>query len=116
MWGNKSDNILVYYRPFSKEENSECTFTTRKIKDQESVGKIGEINLRYNYVRKRFFIERNGTLVDPIQEVLDGQNKQVDIEFSIPLPTALTPNSDFLTNAFGQPRSDDPSDEYQDLF
>jgi len=116
MWGNKSDNILVYYRPFSNDGNSECSLTTRKIKDQESVGKIGNVNLRYNYMRKRFFIERNGVLIDPIQEIFDGQNKQVDIEFSAPLPAALTPNSDFLTNAFGQLKSDHPSDEYQDLF
>jgi len=73
MWGNKSDNILVYYRPFSNDGNSECSLTTRKIKDQESVGKIGNVNLRYNYMRKRFFIERNGVLIDPIQEIFDGQ-------------------------------------------
>lgn len=116
MWGNKSDNILVYYRPFSKEENSECTFTTRKIKDQESVGKIGEVNIRYNYLRKRFFVERSGVLIDPIQEIFEGQNKQIEVEFNTPLPAALTPNTDFLTNNFGQPKSDHPSDEYQDLF
>lgn len=116
MWANKADNILVYYRPFSTDENSECSLTTRKIKDQETVGKIGQMSLRYNYLKKRFFIQRGTQLFDPIQEIFDNQNKEVQIEFNAPLPAALTPNTDFLTNTFGQPKSDHPSDVNQDLF
>jgi VirE N-terminal domain/KaiC len=116
MWGNKADNVLVYYRPFGADNEGECSFHTKKIKDQDGVGKIGNISMRFNYYQKRYFFVRGTTLVDPIRAIIESKTEQSSIVFDPPISAALVPNTEFLTNTFGQPKSEHPSDEFQDLF
>jgi hypothetical protein len=64
MWNNKSDNILVYHRPFAQSEpqNSTCEFHSKKIRRQKTVGKKGSSLFEMKFDTRRFWF--NG--VDPL--------------------------------------------------
>jgi len=56
MWNNKSDNILVYYRP-NRNENPQdtlCQFFSKKIRRQNIVGTIGSMDMHYIYQDRTF--------------------------------------------------------------
>ena len=56
MWGNKVDNIAVYYLPNRNTlpEDNTCQFHTKKIKRRKIVGDIGQSEFRYDSVSRRF--------------------------------------------------------------
>jgi hypothetical protein len=64
MWNNKSDNILVYHRPFAQSEpqNSTCEFHSKKVRRQKTVGKKGFSLFEMRFDTRRFWF--NG--VDPV--------------------------------------------------
>lgn len=56
MWGNKTDNILSYYRPqYHVDKNSpEVDIYMQKIKRKRTGGNLGNFSLRFNWAKKRF--------------------------------------------------------------
>lgn len=68
MWMNKADNILIYHRPKYHEDKKspESEISTYKIKEQPTVGTIGEVTMIYDLFSRRYII--NGH--DPIFEIL----------------------------------------------
>ena len=87
MWNNKMDNILIYHRP-DRGENPEsplCTFSSKKIRRQKIVGKLGTINFELSRTVRRYIF--NGR--DYMQEVLTQMEKLERGE-------GLTQNNDFL--------------------
>jgi len=58
MWGNKSDQILSYYRPnFHVDKNDPtCELHVQKIKRKRTGGKHGYVTLHLNWTEKRFYI------------------------------------------------------------
>lgn len=61
MWNNKTDNILVYHRPFMQTDanNPTCEIHSKKIRRQKTVGKRGMLNVDYSRKTRRYQI--NGT-------------------------------------------------------
>jgi len=87
MWNNKMDNILIYHRP-DRGENPEsplCTFSSKKIRRQKIVGKLGTINFELSRTVRRYIF--NGR--DYMQEVLTQMERLERGE-------GLTQNNDFL--------------------
>lgn len=94
MWNNKTDNILIYHRPFFYTDplNPICEFHSKKIRRQRIVGKRGFFLFEMIAKNRRFYF--NGS--DPMQRVInekgfDFKIKQQEIEFS---RTVWTPYSD----------------------
>lgn len=73
MWNNKMDNILVYHRPYRGEapESPVCTFSSKKIRRQKIVGKLGTITFELSRAVRRFLF--NG--VDYMQITLDEMSR-----------------------------------------
>jgi hypothetical protein len=87
MWNNKMDNILIYHRP-DRGENPEsplCTLSSKKIRRQNIIGKLGTINFELSRTVRRYIF--NGR--DYMQEVLTQMEKLERGE-------GLTQNNDFL--------------------
>lgn len=57
MWNNKLDNILVYHRPNrGTDPNSPlCTLSSKKIRRQKIVGKLGTVNFELSRTTRRFY-------------------------------------------------------------
>lgn len=93
MWSNKSDNILVFHKPFQQTspEDPTCEFYTKKIRRQKSVGKRGFINLHYIRRTRRF--EFDG--IDYMGNFL--RERQMDFSKAILdyKPIEIKPPSDF---------------------
>jgi hypothetical protein len=87
MWNNKMDNILVYHRPERGEnpESSLCTLSSKKIRRQNIVGKLGTINFELSRTVRRYIF--NGR--DYMQEVLTEMERLERGE-------GLKQNNDFL--------------------
>ena len=56
MWGNKSDNIISYYRPqFHVDKNSPAVeIFIQKVKRKRTGGQLGSFSLTFNWNKKRF--------------------------------------------------------------
>lgn len=69
MWNNKSDNILVYHKPFAQTnpQDPTCEFYSKKIRRQKTVGKKGFVSFEYFFPKRRFMF--NGS--DPLQKILN---------------------------------------------
>lgn len=70
MWGNKTDNIISYYRPdFHKDKNSpNVSIHIQKVKRKRTGGQMGEFNLVFNWNKKRFSNPVSGEVpCDPAQ-------------------------------------------------
>jgi len=69
MWNNKTDNILVYHRPFGQTDptNPTAEFHSKKIRRQKVVGKKGFILFEMVFKTRRFFF--NGA--DPLQKAMN---------------------------------------------
>lgn len=94
MWNNKSDNILVYHKPFAQSDrgNPNCEFHSKKVKRQKTVGKPGTTDLVYRVLKRRFEVDG----VDPMQELinlnkLDFHAPVVDYK-PMPIPDKTPPN------------------------
>lgn len=63
MWGNKMDNIIVYYRPNFHLDKSDPTVTvyTQKIKRKRTGGQLGHFDIKLIWKYKRYE-EFNGTI------------------------------------------------------
>jgi replicative DNA helicase len=120
MWANKSDNILTYHRPYKndRDRSNECLVESGKIRKQKLVGQCGRVDFVYDRRSRRYLFGG----IDYIQKAINNREKQTEIVFEEKIPHAMRPNGNFYqdkensTNAFGQLKSDHPSDEYQDLF
>ncbi len=57
MWNNKMDNILIYHRPLrgTDPNNSMCTFSSKKIRRQKIVGKLGAVSFELSRSTRRFY-------------------------------------------------------------
>lgn len=84
MWNNKSDNILVYHKPFAQTnpQDPTCEFYSKKIRRQKTVGKKGFVSFEYFFPKRRFMF--NGS--DPIQKLINEKGfsfapKQAEISF-----------------------------------
>jgi hypothetical protein len=68
MWNNKSDNILVYHRPFAQSapQNPTCEFHSKKIRRQKTVGKKGFILFQMLFTARRFYFDGK----DPLASLL----------------------------------------------
>lgn len=120
MWANKSDNILTYHRPYKSDphRNNECLVESGKIRKQKLIGTPGRVDFTYDRRTRRYFFDG----VDHIQLAINNMEKQTELVFEEKIPHAMRPNVNFYQeekielNAFGQEKSEHPSDEYQDLF
>lgn len=88
MWNNKSDNILVYHRPFAQTDpqNPICEFHSKKIRRQKTVGKKGFIIFEMLFAKRRFFF----TGSDPLEKLMIQKNfsfeyQQAEIKEQNPL-------------------------------
>lgn len=70
MWVNKTDNILVYHRPFAQTlpDDPTCMLYTKKIKDQIVVGRKGFIDFTMNRPSRRFIFDGRDYLALAIKE------------------------------------------------
>lgn len=59
MWNNKMDNILIYHRPLRGEDpdNPLCTHTSKKIRRQKVVGKLGTVEFELDRSTRRFLFD-----------------------------------------------------------
>lgn len=59
MWNNKSDNILVFHKPFAQTmpDDPTCELHTKKIRRQKTVGKKGFLELQYIRRNRRFEVD-----------------------------------------------------------
>ena len=57
-WANKSDNMLVYYRPYfcRDRKNTECVLKSIRIKKYGLNGFPGQVFLTYDFEKNRYFI------------------------------------------------------------
>jgi hypothetical protein len=69
MWANKMDNILIFHRPLRQQEpnNPVCELHTKKIRKQQIVGSLGDVEFAFNWKNKRFWFNDS----DNMQEVID---------------------------------------------
>lgn len=67
MTGNKSDQIISYYRPnyHIDKNDSAVQIHMQKVKRKRTGGKLGSINLRLNWSTKRFSDEMDNEYCDP---------------------------------------------------
>lgn len=96
MWGNKSDQILSYYRTrFHEDKNSpEVDVYIQKLKRKRTGGQLGSTPLILNWARKRYMTV-NG--IEPCDPRLAKIEKQKELEmFPVEPQATLTfvPNSD----------------------
>jgi hypothetical protein len=86
MWNNKMDNILIYHRPLRGEDpqNPTCTFSSKKIRRQKIVGKVGTLNFELSRGIRRFLF--NG------KDYMDALVKKMNITEEKKLPE----NNQFL--------------------
>lgn len=77
MWNCKSDNILVYHRPFAQTDplNPICEFHSKKIRRQKTVGKKGFILFEMLFKTRRFFFSGN----DPLGKLI--RAKELTFEY-----------------------------------
>ena len=56
MWGNKSDNIIIYHRPNFHENPSDpmVDIHVRKVKRKRTGGKHGNLRIKLNWNTKRY--------------------------------------------------------------
>lgn len=68
MWNNKSDNLLVYHRPFFQSEpsNPVCEFHSKKIRRQKIVGKRGVAVFSMSFRDRRYMFDDK----DPLKELM----------------------------------------------
>jgi twinkle protein len=68
MWGNKTDNILSYYRPrFHEDKNSkEVEIWIQKIKRKRTGGQLGHFDLILDWQSKRFSGINSGPYCNPV--------------------------------------------------
>lgn len=59
MWNNKSDNIIVFHKPFAQTmpDDPTCELHAKKIRRQKTVGKKGFIEIQYVRKKRRFEID-----------------------------------------------------------
>jgi hypothetical protein len=72
MWANKMDNILMFHRPMRQQEpnNPICQLHTKKIRKQQIVGSLGEVEFIYNWKSKRYYFNDSDNMrivIDSIQ-------------------------------------------------
>lgn len=81
MWNNMMDNILMFHRPFyqSDAQNQTAEFHKKKIRYKKQVGEVGMVEMQYDPLRRRFYI--NGT--DWLQYQID-KKKRVNLEIYEP--------------------------------
>lgn len=77
MWNNKSDNILVYHRPYAQTDPQSpvCEFHSKKIRRQKTVGKKGFILFEMLFKTRRFFFSGS----DPLQKLIN--EKEMTFEY-----------------------------------
>jgi twinkle protein len=68
MWGNKSDQIVSYYRPnfHINKNDSAVQIHIQKLKRKRTGGKLGSFDLRLNWSTKRFSDMNDNVFCDPI--------------------------------------------------
>lgn len=74
MFGNRADNFLVFHRNPQSDKWNVTEIHAQKIKFQKLVGvptpELTPVCLFYSYTLRRFrYLNENGSLVDPIQEI-----------------------------------------------
>lgn len=92
MWNNKMDNIIVYHRPFRGEDpnNSLATLSSKKIRRQKIVGKLGTIELNLSRGIRRYLFDGE----DPMEKLI---HESYGKEY---VKTELESNNDFLKEPF----------------
>jgi twinkle protein len=71
-WGNKADTILVYNRPYFRQDitDTTCSLTTKKMKKQKLMAIPGTIKFSFNRYSNRYMF--NG--VDRLEEIKNGHS------------------------------------------
>lgn len=85
MWNNKMDNIIIYHRPLRGEDpnNSLCTFSSKKIRRQKVVGKLGTIEFNLDRRTRRFLFGGNDIMDKLIDESFSEEKKETNKEVGI---------------------------------
>lgn len=81
MWGNKSDQIISYYRPnyhIDKNDPSVQVYI-QKLKRKRTGGKLGHFNLRLNWSTKRYSDDVDNVFCDPqkAKKILENESKGI---------------------------------------
>jgi hypothetical protein len=104
MWNNKTDNILVYHRPFRQTDpqNPLAEFHSKKIRDQKVVGKPGFILVDYHWQTRRYLYDG----IDYMQKVLNEKNytfqrEQAVIKFNEPVKPVVLTDADLEDFTYG---------------
>lgn len=71
MWGNKSDNIIVTYRPYYSTDKSDTTTVLKsvKIKKQKLIGIPGDVTLTFDRLTNRYMEEVMGRHINPFGDL-----------------------------------------------
>lgn len=95
MWNNKMDNIIIYHRPLRGEDpnNSLCTFSSKKIRRQKVVGKLGTIEFNLDRRTRRFLFSGTDIMDRLIDESFAEDKKETNKEVGIII------NENFLNEA-----------------
>lgn len=79
------DNIIIYHRPLRGEDpnNSLCTFSSKKIRRQKVVGKLGTIEFNLDRRTRRFLFSGNDVMDKLIDESFAEDKKETNKEVGI---------------------------------
>jgi len=77
VWGNKSDQIISYYRPrFHEDKNSpEVEIYIQKLKRKRTGGKLGHFPMVLNWAKKRYAEDSGNMPCDPTLAKMGGVGK-----------------------------------------
>ena len=92
-WGNKADTILVYNRPYFRQDitDTTCSLTTKKMKKQKLMALPGTIKFGFNRYSNRYMF--NGR--DRLEEIKNGHSDDYYISKSDLKKVVGEKNKDF---------------------
>ena len=69
MWGNKSDQIISYYRPNFHIDKSDTSVEVyiQKLKRKRTGGKLGSFSLKLDWKTKRYIDNNDTAFCDPLR-------------------------------------------------
>jgi hypothetical protein len=116
MWNNMMDNIFFYHRPYkiSDPKNPLCIFRSSKIRWKKIVGEEGDVEMMYEFKRRRFYINGLNPLDDnPFNfatgEVVFNVSTESPIHKKSTNPYKMLPmqHEEILLNTFGDEKDMD---------
>lgn len=77
MWNNKVDDIVFVHRPYkiSDPDNTNAKFISSKIKKQRICGRPGEVEMNFNPMQNRYYIEN----FNPFEKLDEFIRKQIGL-------------------------------------